>query len=119
MDRTVLDLYGWTDIPTNCDFLLDYEIDETTWGAKKKPYRYRWPDEVRDEVLGRLLALNTQRAGEEAREGERSGNRRPPTTVRSRTQYVPTMAADEARRLLGRSGTPTRRNRSPDCAASA
>ena len=35
MDRAVLDAYGWTDIPTDCDFLLDYEIDEATWGRKK------------------------------------------------------------------------------------
>ena len=69
MDRAVLGAYGWTDIPTDCDFLLDYEIDEATWGRKKKPYRYRWPDAVRDEVLARLLALNTERAAEEARAG--------------------------------------------------
>ena len=69
MDRAVLDAYGWTDIPTDCDFLLDYEIDETTWGRKKKPYRYRWPDTVRDEVLARLLALNAERAAAEARAG--------------------------------------------------
>ena len=67
MDRAVLDAYGWTDIPTDCDFLLDYEIDEATWGAKKKPYRYRWPDESCDEVLARLLALNAERSEEEAR----------------------------------------------------
>ena len=69
MDRAVLGAYGWTDIPTDCDFLLDYEIDEATWGRKKKPYRYRWPDPVRDEVLARLLALNAERAAEEARAG--------------------------------------------------
>ena len=69
MDRAVLDAYGWTDIPTDCDFLLNYEIDEATWGRKKKPYRYRWPDAVRDEVLARLLALNAERAAEEARAG--------------------------------------------------
>jgi hypothetical protein len=28
--------------PTDCTFLLDYEIDEEEWGDKKKPYRYRW-----------------------------------------------------------------------------
>ena len=55
MDRAVLDAYGWTDIPTDCEFLLDYEIDEEEWGNKKKPWRYRWPDDVRDEVLARLL----------------------------------------------------------------
>ena len=70
MDRAVLDAYGWTDIPTDCDFLLDYEIDEETWGRKKKPYRYRWPDDIRDEVLARLLELNARRAAEEARSGK-------------------------------------------------
>ena len=61
MDRAVLDAYGWNDIPTDCEFLLDYEIDEEEWGERKKPYRYRWPDDVRDEVLARLLELNAQR----------------------------------------------------------
>ena len=70
MDRAVLDAYGWCDIPTDCEFLLDYEIDEEEWGARKKPYRYRWPDEVRDEVLARLLELNAERAAEEIRAGK-------------------------------------------------
>ena len=69
MDRVVLDVYGWRDIPTDCDFVLDYEIDEARWGRRKKPYRYRWPDSVRDEVLARLLALNAERAADEARDG--------------------------------------------------
>jgi len=65
MDRAVLDAYGWKDIPTDCEFLLDYGIDEEEWGNKKKPYRYRWPEEVHDEVLARLLDLNQKRAEEE------------------------------------------------------
>ncbi len=69
MDRAVLDAYGWSDIKTDCEFLLDYEIDEEQWGTKKKPYRYRWPDEVRDEVLARLLELNAKRAQQEASAG--------------------------------------------------
>ena len=69
MDRAVLDTYGWNDIPTDCEFLLDYEIDEEVWGTKKKPYRYRWPDDVRDEVLARLIALNAERAREERIKG--------------------------------------------------
>ena len=69
MDRAVLDAYGWRDIPTDCEFLLDYSIDEAEWGNKKKPYRYRWPDEVRDEVFARLLELNAQRAAEESGTG--------------------------------------------------
>ena len=70
MDRAVLDAYGWTDIPTDCKFILDYEIDEKTWGKKtKKPYRYRWPEEVHDEVLARLLDLNRRRYAEEVAAG--------------------------------------------------
>jgi hypothetical protein len=67
MDRVVLDAYGWSDIKTDCEFILDYEIDEEEWGDRKKPYRHRWPDAVRDEVLARLLELNAERAKKEAR----------------------------------------------------
>ena len=80
MDRVVLEAYGWTDIPTDCEFLLDYEMDEETWGKKKKPWRYRWPDKVRDEVLARLLALNAQRAAAERMAG--SGVRLPAGSAR-------------------------------------
>jgi hypothetical protein len=69
MDRAVLDAYRWSDIKTDCDFFLDYEVDEEERGDKKKPWRYRWPDEARDEVLARLLELNAQRAKDEDRSG--------------------------------------------------
>ena len=72
MDRAVLDAYGWADMATGCEFLLDYEIDENEWGKKKKPWRYRWPDAVRDEVLARLMVLNGQRAREERLAGRKS-----------------------------------------------
>jgi hypothetical protein len=74
MDAAVLTAYGWTDLlpKCTCEFLLDYEDDESESGAeessgrkKKKPWRYRWPDEIRDEVLARLLKLNAERAEEE------------------------------------------------------
>lgn len=70
MDRGVLDAYGWTDIQPRCEFLLDYEEEESEdeggrRKAKKKPWRYGWPEEVRDEVLARLIALNQERAKEE------------------------------------------------------
>jgi hypothetical protein len=68
MDRAVLDAYGWTDLKPTCEFILDYEEDEDDDGKprrKKKPWRYRWPDEFRDEVLARLLALNQERAAQE------------------------------------------------------
>ncbi|MGB7444931.1 MAG: DUF559 domain-containing protein [Coleofasciculaceae cyanobacterium] len=76
MDRAVLDAYGWTDISTDCEFLLDYEEDtlspnpspikgEGSKRQKKKPWRYRWPEETHDEVLARLLDLNQKRHQEE------------------------------------------------------
>jgi len=66
MDRAVLDAYGWTDIRPRCEFELEWEDDEAENGRRRrKPWRYRWPEPVRDEVLARLLALNAQRAEEE------------------------------------------------------
>ncbi len=76
MDRAVLEAYGWGDIPTACEFLLDYEVEEEEGSKRKKPYRYRWPDAVRDEVLARLLELNAQRAREERLRGGRRNGRR-------------------------------------------
>jgi hypothetical protein len=37
--------------------------------SKKLPWRHRWPDEVRDDVLARLLALNAERYAEEQARG--------------------------------------------------
>jgi len=72
MDRAVLDAYGWTDVRPACEFIAEYEAEpdeaEATGGRKKKrPMRYRWPDEVRDEVLARLVELNAVRAKEDER----------------------------------------------------
>ncbi len=89
MDRAVLDAYGWTDIPTDCEFLLDYEIDEEEWGNKKKPYRYRWPDDVRDEVLARLLELNAERAKEEARSGAAAAKKQRRKSAKKRKPEAP------------------------------
>jgi hypothetical protein len=77
LDVAVMRSYGWNDLadqaidPEFCRFLLDYEEDEESASdsgntrQKKKPWRYRWPDEFRDEVLARLLELNEQRHREE------------------------------------------------------
>ena len=69
-DQTVLNAYGWTDIPTDCEFILDYEEEEEesegiSKRQKKKPWRYKWPEEIHDEVLARLLELNLKRYQEE------------------------------------------------------
>ncbi len=73
MDRAVLAGYGWHDLLANdgprCEFCPEFENAEeddeapAKGRAKQKKYRYRWPDEVHDEVLARLLALNRERAG--------------------------------------------------------
>jgi hypothetical protein len=73
MDRAVLDAYGWQDISTECKFLLDYEEeDEGTSSKRKKPWRYRWPEEIHDEVLARLLDLNQKLHEEEILGGKGS-----------------------------------------------
>jgi hypothetical protein len=68
IDRAVLDAYGWADIQPRCEFIREFddEEDEDENGRpRRKKHRYRWPDEVRDDVLARLLDLNRQRALEE------------------------------------------------------
>jgi hypothetical protein len=81
MDRAVLDAYGWQDIPIDCQFLLDYEEDPLTPNPsptggegrqRKKPWRYRWPEEIHDEVLARLLVLNQERHEAEILGGKRA-----------------------------------------------
>jgi hypothetical protein len=98
MDRIVLDAYGWKDIATDCTFLLDYEEEEeeeegTSKRQKKKPWRYRWPEEIHDEVLARLLELNLQRYQEEilggkAAEGKAKGGKK--TVAKSRKKVSDT-----------------------------
>jgi hypothetical protein len=74
MDFAVLEAYEWQDLSdgAKCEFILDFENDEgdeegvSSGRSRKKPWRYRWPDDFRDEVLARLLELNRTRAQEEA-----------------------------------------------------
>jgi hypothetical protein len=96
MDRAILDAYGWGDTHTVCGFGLDYlEVDddglpadvpaELWWPTaadalafaaklpatgRRLPWRCRWSEAIRDEVLARLLELNKQRAAEERRTGQ-------------------------------------------------
>ena len=66
MDRAVLDAYGWHDLQPVPTFFLEFEEedeeeDRAPGRVKAKKYRYKWPDEIHDEVLARLLALNLER----------------------------------------------------------
>ncbi|HYR89317.1 MAG TPA: DNA methyltransferase [Terriglobia bacterium] len=99
MDRAVLDAYGWTDLQPTCEYLLDYEDDEADppqGRQRKKPWRYRWPDDFRDEVLARLLELNKQRAEEERLAGPagrgRKANPRKKRAKRSGENEQPTLS---------------------------
>ncbi len=104
MDRAVLDAYGWTDLKPTCEFLLDYEDEmdqelatsnqELPTRHRRKPWRYRWPDDFRDEVLARLLELNRERAEQErlsgpAAEAGRGKPTRKPTAGRKAASKNP------------------------------
>jgi hypothetical protein len=57
----------------NADEAMAFEAElrshEAIKGRKKLPWRYHWPDAVRDDVLARLLALNAERYAEEVAQG--------------------------------------------------
>jgi len=99
MDGAVLRAYGWDDLAESarCEFLLDYEDGDQVSGdggqgedsgpdtrsltpgprrRKRLPWRLRWPDEFRDEVLARLLELNEQRHKEELLAGKSATSKR-------------------------------------------
>jgi hypothetical protein len=98
IDRAVLDAYGWTDIQPTCEFLLDFEEADEEDGdetRRRKPWRYRWPDDVRDEVLARLLALNQERAEEERLAGQ-SANAEPRGSTRSRRGRAQARTSNES-----------------------
>ena len=59
-----------------CIFEAQLRATGAVPGKKKLPWRYRWPDAVRDDVLARLLALNAERYQEEVDQGLHGGGRR-------------------------------------------
>lgn len=61
LDRAVLEAYGWGDLAARarCEFMLEYDAP----GSRIAPWRYKWADELRDEVLTRLLERNGVLAG--------------------------------------------------------
>jgi hypothetical protein len=50
--------YFFPDAASACRFQSHIKKD----GKGKLPWRYRWPDDTRDDILARLLALNAARA---------------------------------------------------------
>jgi MmeI, target recognition domain len=66
MDRAVLGGYGWHDLAERAEPIF---LDETNEDDHTYQGRLFWPAAFRDEVLARLLALNTERHAEEVRLG--------------------------------------------------
>ncbi len=62
MDRAVLSAYGWSDIDTECQFFLERNQDQEDAEGARLSYSYRWRDDTREEILGRLLELNGRRS---------------------------------------------------------
>jgi hypothetical protein len=58
------ELFFW-DATGALDFQGQLQACGAISGRRKLPWRYRWPDAVRDDVLARLLALNSERYEEE------------------------------------------------------
>jgi hypothetical protein len=92
MDTAVLTAYGWTNIPTTCEFRLDYEDEESSdtehvegKRQRKKPWRYRWPAATHDEVLARLLDLNQQRYEMEVMEGKKAQKKATPKKPKAKS----------------------------------
>ncbi len=52
-----------------CNFQAQLRHHGLVKANKKLPWRHRWPDAVRDEVLARLLALNAERYAQEVAQG--------------------------------------------------
>lgn len=62
------ELFFW-DANDALDFQSQLQAYGAITGRRKLPWRYRWPDAVRDDVLARLLALNAERYAEEMTQG--------------------------------------------------
>ena len=62
------ELFFW-----DASYALNFQGQLRAFGAvkakKRLPWRYRWPGDVREEVLARLLALNAERYAEEVAMG--------------------------------------------------
>jgi hypothetical protein len=58
------ELFFW-EADVACAFEAQVRAYGAVKGKKKLPWRCRWPDDVRDDVLARLLALNAERYAEE------------------------------------------------------
>jgi hypothetical protein len=78
MDLAVAAAYGWKDLELTYEFSLEYEEDseDSSGSGRKKPWRYRWPQAIRDEVMSRLLKLNEQKYKQQGSSSSRNSENR-------------------------------------------
>ena len=86
------DLFFW-DPDEAIDFESQLRSYEAIKGRKKLPWRYRWPDAVREDVLARLLALNAERYAEEVAQGLHSKGKKSAATASGKKRGRPAKAA--------------------------
>jgi type I restriction-modification system DNA methylase subunit len=81
------ELFFW-DANDALDFQGQLHAYGAITGRRKLPWRYRWPDSVRDDVLARLLALNAERYAEEVAQGlhGKAGKKAPKATRKRKEQ---------------------------------
>jgi hypothetical protein len=92
MDRAVIDAYGWDikDKDLVCEFIPDFTEEDDDGNEIPKNIRYRWPDEVRDDVLARLLALNAERHAAEVNAGLHAKGTTKPKAAKKAAKKVAT-----------------------------
>jgi hypothetical protein len=92
------ELFFW-DASDALDFQGQLHAHGAITGRRKLPWRYRWPDAVRDDVLARLLALNAERYAEEVAQGlhsKGSGKASGTAAAGGKRRGRPAKAADPA-----------------------
>lgn len=75
IDQGVLQAYGWN------EFELTYDITEIPGMAENEKYRYGWPDDISNQLLGRLLVLNKSQALRQAEDNKPGAGNKVKTKV--------------------------------------
>jgi hypothetical protein len=90
--------YFFPDAASACRFQSHIKKD----GKGKLPWRYRWPDDTRDDILARLLALNAARAELERLTGLPATTARPESDDNDESTATPPAKAKRAKKASKR-----------------
>jgi len=70
LDQAAFSAYGWSDISASYEHRPDFVEADNEGNEIEKYVRYCWENDIRDEVLARLLTLHAERAKEEQLSGQ-------------------------------------------------